>query len=75
MFYAAWTGPLGDAPLQSVAQRLRERRASRQTAGGEEGGGGGGHRGGAGQGGGATRARSHCRFVPPLIYFIPDSLT
>ena len=23
---------------------------------------------------GAIRARSHCRFVPPLIHFIPDSL-
>jgi hypothetical protein len=26
-------------------------------------------------GGGAARARSHCRFVLPLIYLIPDSLT
>jgi hypothetical protein len=25
--------------------------------------------------GGAARARSHCRFVPPLIHFIPDLLT
>ena len=25
--------------------------------------------------GGTPRARSHCRFVPPLIHFIPDSLT
>ena len=24
---------------------------------------------------GWARARSHCRFVPPLIHFIPDSLT
>jgi hypothetical protein len=24
---------------------------------------------------GALRARSHCRFVPPLIHFTPDSLT
>ena len=24
---------------------------------------------------GEARARSHCRFVPPLIHFIPDSLT
>ena len=24
---------------------------------------------------GGTRARSHCRFVQPLIHFIPDSLT
>jgi hypothetical protein len=24
---------------------------------------------------GAIRARSHCRFVPPLIHFAPDSLT
>jgi hypothetical protein len=24
---------------------------------------------------GAARARSHCRFVPPRIHFIPDSLT
>jgi hypothetical protein len=24
---------------------------------------------------GARRARSHCHFVPPLIHFIPDSLT
>jgi len=24
---------------------------------------------------GLGRARSHCRFVPPLIHFIPDALT
>jgi MFS family permease len=24
---------------------------------------------------GTLRARSHCRFVPPLIHFIPDLLT
>jgi hypothetical protein len=24
---------------------------------------------------GAVRTRSHCRFAPPLIHFIPDSLT
>jgi hypothetical protein len=28
-----------------------------------------------GRGRGGPRARSHCRFVPPLIHFIPDSLT
>ena len=28
-----------------------------------------------GGGSGADRARSHCRFAPPLIHFIPDSLT
>jgi hypothetical protein len=26
-------------------------------------------------GGGATRVRSHCRFAPPRIHFIPDSWT
>ena len=25
--------------------------------------------------GGGLRARSHCFFAPPLIHFIPDSLT
>ena len=24
---------------------------------------------------GSARARSHCRFAPPLIHFIPDLLT
>ena len=28
-----------------------------------------------GSGGGARRARSHCRFVLPLIHLIPNSLT
>jgi serine/threonine protein kinase len=26
-------------------------------------------------GDGAARARSHCRFAPPLIHFTPESLT
>jgi hypothetical protein len=29
---------------------------------------------GRGQAEGAARARSHCRFAPPLICFIPESL-
>ena len=32
-------------------------------------------RGGRRRGGGHARARSHCRFTPPPIHFIPDSLT
>ena len=30
---------------------------------------------GGGADGGPDRARSHCRFVPPLTHFIPDELT
>jgi hypothetical protein len=36
---------------------------------------GGGDGGGGARFGIVARARSHCRFVPPLMHFIPDLLT
>ena len=50
----------------------------RWRLGGGRGGWSGGSSGGGGRpgcGGRWWRARSHCRFAPPLIHFIPDSLT
>ena len=46
---------------------------------GKKGGGGGGKQKAAPEaplrkGGGGGRARSRCRFVPPLVHFAPDSL-
>jgi hypothetical protein len=79
---ALTAAPIGRLPR--LASHCRAARADR----GRAGGGTLGHgavaaalaaialRGGAGAvGRGAARARSHCRVAPPLIHFIPDSLT